>query len=111
VLLLTLPVGFFDVGFWFSDEPIQTIHIDGYRVRLHRLDCGAPCSFSLAVDQERVLISPVILSERIYMFDPAYDARAEIVGKNDLRVTTLPYNDEHPEEQTRIFHMKPYFFF
>jgi hypothetical protein len=110
VLILTLPLAFLDVGFS-SDEPVKTIDLNGYRVGLHLLNCGAPCSFMIAVDQERVLIPHVILSERLYIFDPAFDARAEVLGKNVLQVTTLPYNDEHPDQQTQVFRMKPHFFF
>jgi len=36
----------------------------------------------IAVDQERVLIPPLILSERLYIFDPADDARTEVLGKS-----------------------------
>jgi hypothetical protein len=110
VLVLTLPLALLDVGFS-SDEPLKTVDMGGYRVGLHLLNCGAPCSFMVAVDQERVLIPHVILSKRLYVFDPAFDARTEILGRNVLRVTTLPYNDEHPNEQTQLFRMKSHFFF
>lgn len=111
VLVLTLPLAFLDVGFSGSDEPLKTIDMNGYRVGLHLLNCGAPCSFMIAVDQERVFIPHVMLSKRLYVFDPAFDARTEVLGKNVLQVTTLPYSDGHPDEQTQVFRMKPHFFF
>lgn len=111
VLILTLPLGLLDVGFSGSDKPLKTIDMNGYRVGLHLLNCGAPCSFMIAVDQERVLIPHVILSKRLFVFDPAFDARTEVLGTNVLKVTTLPYNDEHPDQQTQVFRMKPHFFF
>ena len=110
-MMLTLPAVFVGVLFFGADEPLKTVDMGGYRVGLHRLDCGAPCSYAIAVDQERVLIPPLMLSKRLYVFDPAADARTEVLGENVLRVTTLPYNEQHPEEQTQVFQMKPHFLF
>ena len=111
LVLVTLPAGLLEIGFSKSDEPLKTANMGGYRVGLHLLNCGAFCSFAIGVDQERVLIPPLMLSERLYVFDPASDAKTEVLGTNVVRVTTLPYNEQHPEEQTQIFKMKPYFFF
>lgn len=111
MLVLTLLLALVTVGFSGSDEPLKSIDMNGYRVGLHLLNCGAPCSFMIAVDQERVLLPHMILSKRLYVFDPAFDARAEVLGKNVVQVTTVPYNDAHPDQQTQVFRMKPHFFF
>jgi hypothetical protein len=111
VILLTIPAGLLEFAFLTADEPLKTVDMGRYRVGLHLLNCGAPCSFMIAVDQERIVVPPLMLSKRLYVFDPAFDARTEALGKDVLRVTTLPYNDEHPQEQTQVFHMKPHFFF
>jgi hypothetical protein len=111
VLVLTLPAGLLEVGFPEGDESLKTVAMGGYRVGLHLLNCGAACSFAIGVDQERVLVPPLMLSKTLYIFDPASDARIEVLGKDTVRVTTLPYSDERPEEQTQVFKMKPYFFF
>lgn len=111
ILLLTLPVALMEVSFWTSDKPISSVEMDGYRVRLYQLDCGALCDFAVGVDQERVLVPPIMLSQHLYVFDEAIDATVEILGKNELRVRTLPYTEEHPNIREQVFQMKPRFFF
>lgn len=107
VMLATIPFAIGDLLFGGGSELVSTASIDGYRIALYRLNCGAPCDFSIAVDQERTLIFPVEIARNLYVFDPAAEARCEIIGKDELRVTSLPYN-EYPGE-TRIFHLKPFF--
>jgi hypothetical protein len=111
ILLLTLPVALMEASFWTSDKPIRSAEMDGYRVRLYQLDCGVLCDFAVGVDQERVLVPPLMLSKHLYVFDEAIDATVEILGKNELRVKTLPYTEEHPNIRVQVFQMKPHFFF
>ena len=111
IMLATVPVALLDVFLESSDEPIRSAEMDGYRIRLYQLNCGAPCSFMVSVDQERILIRPLMIAERLYVFDEAVDATIEILGKNRLRVRTLPYTDTNPNVRVREFEIRPHFFF
>ena len=83
----------------------------GYRVRLYQLDCGAICDFAVGVDQERVLVPPLMISRHLYVFDGEVNATLEVIGKNKVRVSTLPYTDNDPNVRVQVFQMKPHFFF
>jgi hypothetical protein len=109
ILLVTVPFGLAEIFFFPKvSQRITTIPMSDYRVVLYRVDCGAPCSFEIAVDQERTLVPPLMLTKNLYVFDPAYEARYEVVGENELRVTTLPYDDKHPAE-TKLFRIESFF--
>jgi hypothetical protein len=110
-MLATIPIAISELAFWTSDKPIRRVEMDGYRVSLYQLDCGVLCDFAVGVDQERVLVPPLMLSQHLYVFDESIDATVDILGKNELRVETLPYTDEHPNIRVQVFQMKPYFFF
>jgi hypothetical protein len=111
IMLATIPIAVLEFSSWTSDKPIKSVEMDGYRVRLYQLDCGVLCDFAVGVDQERVLVPPIMLSEHLYVFDEAIDATVEILGENQLRVETLPYTSEHPNIRVQVFQIKPYFFF
>jgi hypothetical protein len=111
IMLATIPIGLFELSFWTSDEPIKSVEMDGYRIRLYQLDCGVLCDFAIGVDQERILVPRVILTKHLYAFDEAIDATVEVLGKNELRVRTLPYTDKNPNLRVQDFQIKPYFFF
>jgi len=107
IMLATLPIAMFGLFLWSPDQPIRSVEMEGYRVRLYQLDCGALCDFAVGVDQERVLVPPVMLCQHLYVFDEAIDATVEILGKNELRVTT----NEKPNSRVQEFQLKPHFFF
>jgi hypothetical protein len=109
---VTIPIGLFELLLLAPDNPvIRSVEMDGYQVTLYDLDCGALCDFGVGVDQERILVPPVKLTQRLYVFDDAESATVEILGKNHLRVTTLPFTDQYPNIRIRDFQIKPYFFF
>jgi hypothetical protein len=111
IMLATIPIALLEFGIQTSEKPIRSVEMDGYRVRLYQLDCGVLCDFAVGVDQERVLVPPIMLSKHLYVFDEAIDATVEILGKNQLRVETLPYTNEHPNIRVQVFQIKPHFFF
>jgi len=111
IMLVTIPVALLEFMFSISDTPIRSVEMHGYRITLHQLECGVLCDFAVSVDQERVFVPPIMLSQRLYIFDEAVDATVEILGKNELRVKTLPYTAERPNIQVQVFQIKPYFFF
>lgn len=110
VLVATIPIALLESS-WISDEPLKSVQMDGYRVRLYQLNYGVLCDFAVSVDQERVLAPFTTLSQRLYVFDEAIDATVETLGENELRVTTLPYTKENPNIRVQAFHLKPHFFF
>jgi hypothetical protein len=110
-MLVTIPAGFLDLTFSTMDSPLRSVEMGSYRVRLYQLECGVLCDFAVGVDQERVLLPFFVISQRLYIFDEAIDATAEVVGKNELRVTTLPYTENDPNVRVQVFQMKPHFFF
>jgi len=109
VMLITIPFALGELFFSPASEHLSTVKMDGYRVALYRLNCGAPCSFEIAVNQERTLLPPLMLVRNIYTFDPAEEARYKVIGKDELRVSTLPYDDEYPKGQIKVFYLKPFF--
>ena len=111
VMLVSVPASLFDLFLGLFDEPVvKTVALGGYRVRIHRLDGGPLSSEALGVDQERVLIGPMIISERLDIFDEADDAKLTVVGKNEIRVETLPYGSDQ-NIRVEFFEMKPFFLF
>jgi hypothetical protein len=111
VMLATIPAALMGWNLWLSNEPIRSVEMGGYRITLYQLECGVLCDFAVGVDQERVLIPPLMLSKRLYIFDEAVDATIEILGKNKLRVKTLPYTEKNPNVRVQVFQLKPHFFF
>ena len=112
ISIVSIPVGLLTLFWDTDDDVIATVPLRGYQVALHRLNCGAPCSFMLTVDQERMLGQHVMLTRQLALFDPAAEARIEVIGQNEVRVTPLPYDDRHKEDTNpRTFLMKPYFWF
>src|SRR5487761_995356 len=109
VMLITIPFALVELFFSPASVHLSTVKMDGYRVALYRLNCGAPCSFEIAVNQERTLLPPLMLVRNIYTFDPAEEARYKVIGKDELRVSTLPYDDEYPKGQIKVFYLKPFF--
>jgi len=112
VLLLTIPAAILTLApSWSTVEVVKSIRMDGYEVVLHRHNCGVPCDFWIDVEQQRVLISPLMVSQRLDVLDPAGDARVEVVGKNALRITIDPEEEPGVRERRRVYHLKPYFLF
>lgn len=111
IMLVTLPLALLDLTVWTPDPPLRSVEMGGYRVRLYQLECGVLCDFVVGVDQERVLLPYLVISQRLYIFDDDIDATVEVVGKNQLRVTTLPYTEKDPNIRVQIFQIKPYFLF
>ena len=110
IMLLTIPATLLELPLWLSDTPIRSVDMRGYRITLYQLECGVQCDFAVSVDLERVLVPPLMLSQRLYIFDEAIDATIEILDKNELRVKTLPYRNDHPNIRVLVFQIKPHFF-
>jgi hypothetical protein len=111
IMLVTIPATLLELPLWLADTQIRSVEMHGYRITLYQLECGVLCDFVVSVDQERVLVPPILLSQRLYIFDEAVDATIEILGKNELRVRTLPYTDKDPNIRVQEFQIKPHFFF
>jgi hypothetical protein len=76
-----------DPGF----QPISTVPMDGYRVTIFRTNCGATCSYGIAVRQERQLVPGVFLVRELDGFDKYYDAPHRVVGRDSLLVNDRLY--------------------
>jgi hypothetical protein len=111
VMLVTIPATLLELPLWLADTPIRSVEMHGYRITLYQLECGVLCDFAVSVDQERVLVPPILLSQRLYIFDEAVDATIEIMGRNELRVRTMPYTDKDPNIRVQEFQIKPHFLF
>jgi hypothetical protein len=77
----------YDSGF----QPISTVPMGGYRVTIFRTNCGATCSYGIALRQERRLVPGVFLVRRLEGFYPAYDATHRVVGRDSLVVNDRLY--------------------
>lgn len=111
LMLATIPATLLELPLWLADTPIRSVEMHGYRITLYQLECGVLCDFAVSVDQERVLVPPILVSQRLYIFDVAVDATIEVLGKNELLVRTLPLTDEDPNIRVQKFQIKPHFFF
>jgi hypothetical protein len=68
----------------------------------------------MEIQQERILIPPIMVVRSIADFDDTYDALLEVVSPNELQVTALRYDSEHPDTPlrfTEIFPLKHFLYF
>jgi hypothetical protein len=91
------------------EERVTAKSVDGYQVVVYRYNCGAPCSLSLAVYQERTLLPGLNLVRFLDDYDPAAQANLEVIGENEVRVTVIPYHES--PRQSQIFHLKRFIYF
>jgi hypothetical protein len=117
ILLVSILVGplqlLFD-PFMLGVKRMTTLRTGGYQVSAYRVNCGVLCSFEMEIQQERILIPPIMVVRSIADFDDTYDALLEIVSPNQLRVTALRYDPKHPEDPLRLtesFPLKHFLYF
>jgi hypothetical protein len=77
-------------GYDIQFQPLSTVPMGNYRVRIFRTDCGVWCEFGIAVRQERRLVPGVLLVRQIDHFE-AYDASYVVVGPDSLRINDRLY--------------------
>ena len=113
-LVFTIPAGIVALFLHGGEEHLTSVEMPGYRVAAYRENCGAPCSFSVEIQQERTLISPVMLVRHLRWFDEADEVRLEIASSDKIRVTALGFNSkdpEHPKRQTDLISLKRFMYF
>src|SRR4051812_9436995 len=93
VVLLPLAIGSLMGGAW---RDLGTIDTGRHIVKLYETDCGAPCSFGVAVRQERRLIPGVVLVRDLYGFYPAQTPTYKVISPDSIRVDVPPYAGRAP---------------
>ena len=86
----------------------------GYRVAAYRENCGAPCSFSVEIQQERTLIPPVMLVRHLRSFDEADQVELKVASTDQVRVVATGFNSkdpEHPKQQMDLISLKRFMYF
>jgi hypothetical protein len=97
-----------------GEEHLKTLEMHGYRIAAYRENCGAPCNFSVEVQQERTLIPPVMVVRHLRWFDDADEVEMEIVSGNQIRVIASGYNSKdpaNPKRQTDFISLKRFIYF
>jgi hypothetical protein len=75
---------------------LGTINTGRHTVKLYETDCGAPCSFGLAVRQERRVIPGLLLVRDIDGFYPAAAPTYVIINQDSIRIDVPPYGGRAP---------------
>jgi hypothetical protein len=116
-LLISIPVGPLQLLFdplMLGVQRMTTLRTKDYQVSAYRLNCGVMCSFDMEIQQERILIPPIMVVRGLAYFDDTYDALLEMVSPNEVRVTALRYDSNHPEVPLRLtgsFPLKRFLYF
>lgn len=107
-LLRLLSEGGVDAGF----EPLGAVPVEQGRVSVYRTNCGATCSFGVAVRHERRLLPGVLLVRRLEGFYPAYQADFEALGPRTIRVSVPAYGrDAADSARSRTYVIDPKVYF
>jgi hypothetical protein len=85
-LVFTIPAGVAELFLGGGEEHLTSVEMSGYRVAAYRENCGAPCGFSVEIQQERTLIPPVMLVRHLRWFDEADEAQLEVVSTDQIRI-------------------------
>jgi hypothetical protein len=93
VVLFPLAMGSL-MGSGWSD--LGTIETGRHIVKLYETNCGAPCSFGVAVRQERRLIPGVVLVRDLYGFYPAAWPTYTVINPDSIRVEVPAYGGRAP---------------
>jgi hypothetical protein len=93
IVLVPLAIGSL-TGWGWGD--LGTIDTGRHIVKLYETNCGAPCSFGVAVRQERRLIPGVVLVRDLYGFYPADSPTYTVINPDSIRVEVPPYRDRAP---------------
>jgi hypothetical protein len=92
-------------------EAVASVPMDGYSVGIYRTDyCGAPCSFTIYILQEKPILPGILLVRELYEFDPAGEATYKVIAKDVLRVDVPAYGGDAPA-RSKVFRLKPYLYF
>src|SRR2546428_4041142 len=95
-----------------SFELLAAAPVEGGRVAFYRTNCGATCSFGIAVRQERRLLWRVVLVRDLGGFYPAHGARYESLGPTSIRVSVPPYVaiPGYPA-RSEVYDIRPWLYF
>jgi hypothetical protein len=113
-LVFTIPAGMLALFLHGGEEHLTSVEMLGYRVAAYRENCGAPCSFSVEIQQERTLIPPVMLVRHLRWFDEADEVQLEVASTDQIRVVALGFNSkdpEHPKRQVDLISLKRFMYF
>ena len=93
VVLLPLAIGSLIGG---GRGHLGTINTGRHIVKLYETNCGAPCSFGVAVRQERRLIPGVLLVRDLHGFYPAAAPTYTVINPDSIRVDVPAYGGSDP---------------
>lgn len=93
VALLPLAIGSFSGRGW---ADLGTIDTDRHIVKLYETDCGAPCSFGVAVRQQRRLIPGIVLVRDLEGFYPAAAPAYTVINRDSIRIDVPAYGGRAP---------------
>ena len=113
-LVFTIPVGVVELFLGGGEEHLTSVEMLGYRVAAYRENCGAPCSFSVEIQQERTLIPPVMLVRHLRSFDEADQVELKVASTDQVRVVATGFNSkdpEHPKQQMDLISLKRFMYF
>jgi hypothetical protein len=113
-LVFTIPAGFVALFLQGGEEHLTSVEMPGYRVAAYRENCGAPCSFSVEIQQERTLIPPLMLVHHLRSFDEADEVQLKVASTDQVRVVATGFNSkdpEHPKQQMDLISLKRFMYF
>ena len=84
-----------------SFEPVYAAPVTGGRLAIYRTDCGAPCSYGIAVRHERPLMSGVLLVRQLPGFYPAAEASVVVEDSQTVHVSVPAYAPDRPSTAQR----------
>jgi hypothetical protein len=94
VALFPLAVGsLYPVGF---TADLGTIDTGRHTVKLYETNCGAVCSFGVAVRQEKRLIPGIVLVRDLAGFYPAATPTYAVINRDSIRIDVPPYAGRVP---------------
>jgi hypothetical protein len=113
-LVFTIPAGIAALFLEGGGEQLTSVEMPGYRVAAYRENCGAPCGFSVEIQQERTLIPPVMLVRHLRWFDEADEAQLEVASTDQIRIVATGFNSkdpEHPKRQMDLISLRRFMYF
>jgi hypothetical protein len=113
-LVFTIPAGILALFLQGGEEHLTSVEMPGYRVAAYRENCGAPCGFSVEIQQERTLIPPVMLVRHLRSFDEADEVQLKVASTDQVRVVATGFNSkdpEHPKRQMDLISLKRFMYF
>jgi hypothetical protein len=93
VALLPLAIGAFAGG---VRADLGTIDTGRHTVKLYETNCGAPCSFGVAVRQERRVIPGFLLVRQLDGFYAAVSPTYAVINQDSIHIEVPAYGDRAP---------------